>query len=145
MADENNPTEGEARNVYFDWPAFTRFLFSTSGQRERIGPAWFLFLDVAQHADRAGIYTNTYERLAKQYGVAKVTVKTWRKYLRQHGVIESYSRGHAVAFRLLEPYLSFLKPIGSEKIEPNQNIEDLLALKKLLLKTVSGETIKTSM
>lgn len=142
-SNETKISETKKRDIFFDWSAFITFLLETPGEREKIGPAWFLFTDIAHHADRAGIYADTYSRLSQKYSVAKVTVKTWRQYLRQHGVIESYSRGHSVAFRLLDPYLSYLKPIVHEKTEQTESIEDLLALKKLLLKTVSGEAVKT--
>jgi len=144
MKEGNREVEIPKQNIVFDWKAFIGFLLDTAGERDKLGPAWFLFFDIAQNSDRVGIYANTYSKLEKRYGVAKVTVKTWRRHLHQQGVIESYSRGHSVVFRLLEPYMSFLKQVKSEKSGQVEGMEDLLALKKLLLKAVADGQIKTA-
>ncbi len=134
----------ETLKTSFDWNAFMQFLLETPGKREAIGPAWFLFFDIATHADQAGIYGTTYAKLAKRYGVAVITVKTWRQYLRRHSVIESYSQGHSVAFRLLEPYLSFVKRKDTDKTGQSdvQTMNALLAIKKLLLNAGTSKTLE---
>ncbi|MBI3313035.1 MAG: hypothetical protein HYZ83_02230 [Candidatus Omnitrophica bacterium] len=136
MGNETNSDQ----DIDFNWKAYMRFLLETAGEREKIGPAWFLFFDIAYRADRGGLYTQTYAKLAKRYGVAIVTVKKWRKYLYQNSIIETFNHGHAVAFRLLEPYRSFIKTNSSKEIksEENEELKDLFALKQLLLKTVKG-------
>lgn len=101
--------------VSFDWPAFMDCLIQTPGTRERVGPAWLLLFDIYWKSDRAGMYSSTYTTLAKRYGVAPITVKKWRRHLCNQSVIESYSRGHSVAFRLREPFLSFLKPTSYQE------------------------------
>lgn len=138
MSDEPNRLEKQNEKVFFEWRAFMKFLLETPGEREKIGPAWFLFFDIACRADRGGLYTRAYSELAKRYGVAIVTVKKWRKHLYLNAVIETFNHGHAVAFRLLEPYRSFIKidHSGEERSEESEEFKDLLALKRLLLKTV---------
>ncbi len=121
------------------------FLLKTPGEREKIGPAWFLFFDVAYQADSGGLYTAMYSELAKRYGVAAITVKKWRQHLFRRAVIESFSRGRSVAFRLLEPYRSFIKASDKEEHkEPcsDEELSDLLALKRLFLKSVKVGTTK---
>jgi len=121
-----------------------RFLLETPGQNERIGSAWLLFFDIARCADPAGVFTNSYSQLAKKYGVAVITVKKWRQHLYQNLVIETFSRGSAVTFRLLEPYRNFIKIPDAEGIddlkERREEMMDLIALKNLLVKTVQGKT-----
>ncbi len=133
-------TETENLQMAFDWQAFMRFLLETPGERGKIGPAWFLFFDIAFRADSGGLYTQTYAKLAKRYGVAIITVKKWRGHLYRNSVIETFNHGYAVAFRLLEPYRSFIRINPSEemKSQESEELKDLLALKKLLLKTVKG-------
>jgi hypothetical protein len=133
----------DSRSVYFDWNAFMRFLLNSSGRRESIGAAWFLFFDIATHADQSGFYSSNYAVLAKKYGVAKITVKTWRHHLRRHAVIESYSRGHSVAFKLLEPYLSFVKvtQIDNRTVNEAEETKTLQTITKLILKTMTPETL----
>ncbi len=111
------------KNVTADWDGLVHFLINNPDIREKVGPAWCLLFDIYLNADEAGIYSTTYSHLAKRYGVAVPTVKTWRKQLFQNSVIESYSRGHSVAFRLLEPFRSFLKqPETGNSNERLQNI-----------------------
>ncbi len=134
MTIEERQVSGSAGNIYFHWDSFMSFLLSTPGKRECIGPAWFLFFDIANHADRAGMYTSTYSKLARKYRVALATVKAWRQHLRDSGVIESYSRGHSVAFRLLDPFASFLKVSHPSDITQSEleEMRHLLTLKSLL-------------
>ena len=142
MGNETNGIQVPNQDISFDWKAFMRFFLETAGEREKIGPAWFLFFDIACRADRGGVYTQTYAKLAKRYGVAIITVKKWREHLYRHSIIETFNCGYAVAFRLLEPYRSFIRINSSEemKSQENEEFKDLLALKKLLLKAVkSGE------
>ncbi len=131
--------EGAKRDTLFDCNEFMKFLLESNVEREKIGPAWFLFFDIARNADRAGIYADTYAKLAKKYGVAVITVKTWRQHLRKHSIIESYSKGHSVAFRLLEPYLSFLRPV-KPIVTDHDDLQGLKALSKLISRTIGEET-----
>ena len=140
MVNEVTGSAKQSEIIFFDWKAFIQFLLETQGEREKIGPAWFLFFDIACKADHGGLYTRAYSELAKRYRVAIVTVKKWRKHLYLNAVIETFNHGHAVAFRLREPYRSFIKidHSGEQRSEESEELKDLLALKRLLLKTVKG-------
>ena len=136
----------EDGRVFFDWEAFMKSLLNGSGEREKIGPAWLLFFDIARNADQSGMWVNAYSEMAKRYGVATITIKKWRHYLCQNSVIETYSQGHLIAFRLLEPYLDFLKT-ASQSIpcnEENEEIKALRTLKRLLSTTVESGTLKAA-
>lgn len=110
----------------FKWQEFIAFLMGSPKQLHQVGPAWCLLLDICMNADRAGTYSTTYSALAKRYGVAIITAKKWRYRLCNQGVIESFSRGHSVVFRLNEPFISFLTlsvitngaHVGSNSVEP---------------------------
>ena len=146
MVDDGSERENDsADKPYFDWNAFMRFLLNNSTNRESIGAAWFLFFDIATHADSSGFYASTYSSLAKKYGVAVITVKSWRQYLKKHLVIESYSRGHSVAFKLLDPYTAFLKlkkPDSSN--EPGADNEKALQLiTKMIAKSLNPELLSS--
>lgn len=112
--------------VAFDWAKFVSFIMSSPKELKRIGPAWILLLDICLNSDQSGIYSTTYLAVSRRYQVAPITVKKWRKHLCDGSVIESFSRGYSVAFRLLEPFSSFLKYAPQQKSETN----------KLLLETV---------
>ncbi len=99
----------EGRQI-FDWGQFMDHLMKDHDLRMKIGPGWLLLFDIYRNADMAGFYSSTYQRLAKRYGVAAITVKKWRQHLCRNNVIESFSRGHSVAFRLKDPFLSYLRP-----------------------------------
>lgn len=135
MAMEKQRLAMAARKACFDWHSFISFLLNAPGKRESIGAAWFLFFDIANNADLAGIYTETYSKLARKYGVSLGTVKAWRQHLKDSGVIESYSKGNSVALRLLEPYVSFVNEERIDIIE-EKDIEEmkyLMTLKKLMM------------
>ena len=142
MNDETNRLETSKENVVFDWVAFMRFLFKTPGERGKIGPAWFLFFNIVQNMNRSGIYQTTYAALATKYDVSVATVKKWRKWLCKSGAIESYSRGHSVAFRLLEPYMSFVKAVSKDS-EDQDDLKGLLVLKRLLSKTINEKELNS--
>lgn len=144
MPHESLESGESVQRAILDWNALIGFVLETRGEREKIGPAWLLFCDIAQHLDEEGFYTTTYSKLAKKYGVAVITVKKWREHLHQHSVLESYRNGRLIAFRLLDPYRKFLKRANPvEPKESREEIQDLLALRKLLLKTVKSGRLQT--
>jgi len=118
----------------FDWRAFMQFLFDSPGVAEKIGRAWLLFFDICSNLDRIGMYAATYQSLARRYQVAPVTVKKWRQYLCQHSIIESFTRGHWIVFRLTGPYLSFLRPANTKEIPGTNEL-----LLRAVLNAIKGE------
>jgi len=120
----------QSRKVFFDWAGLIRFLLETPGERQKIGSAWPLFLDIVRKVDNSGICFDTYSKMAKRYGVAVITVKKWRKHLHEHSVVESFSQGRTMAFRLLEPYRASLR--SDEDLEGNDEMNALRALKGIL-------------
>jgi hypothetical protein len=115
----------------FKWQEFVAFLMGSAKQLHQVGPAWCLLLDICMNADRAGTYPATYSGLAKRYGVAIITVKKWRSHLCNQGVIESFSRGHSVVFRLNEPFISFLTLQQVFENGKNENVMTDMILKAL--------------
>lgn len=126
----------EGRRI-FDWYKFTDHLMEDHDLRTQIGPGWMLLFDIYRNADMAGFYSSTYQRLARRYGVATITVKKWREHLCRNGVIESFSRGHSVAFRLKGPFLFYLRPSVDSK--DKQSSGDMLL--KLLTDAMQRESI----
>lgn len=109
---EQRHGQGKNQNrldVIFNWRKFVRFLMETPDAQKQIGPAWRLFMDICQNADQSAMYSTTYDCLAKRYEAPSITIKRWRRRLYQQSVIESFSRGHCVVFRLLPPFSSFVK------------------------------------
>ena len=139
---EANVSSVTKAEFLFDWKAFMVFLLETQGEREKIGPAWFLFLNIVHNMNRSGIYQTTYAALATKYDASVATVKKWRKWLCKSGAIESYSRGHSVAFRLLEPYMSFVKAVSKDG-EDQDDLKGLLVLKRLLSKTINEKELNS--
>lgn len=121
-------------NIIFDWGAFMRFVMDTPGERRKIGPAWQLFFDICLNVDRTGMFSSTYIQLGKRYGVSPITVKKWRRYLSRSLVIESFNRGRFVAFRLQEPFLSFLQDF-------NKNDQVGYFLLQKVLKAIKEESL----
>lgn len=140
---EKNALKEQSHEVEFDWDGFMKFLLETPGELKKVHFAWPLFCDIARNIDHAGLYTNTYTKLAQRYGVAPGTVKKWRKHLFRNLVIESYSRGHSVAFRLLRPYQDFVKKntedFNKQSRRENLETEGLAALRELLLQTIQNK------
>lgn len=122
--------------ITFDWNAFMRFFFETQGEREKIGPAWFLFFDICSNANKSAMYSGTYQTLGKRYNAAPITVKKWRRYLSSNSVIESFTRGHLIVFRLNEPYLSFLRPAPTKE---ESGPKDFLI--QAILKAIKDESL----
>ena len=120
----------------FDWYKFMDQLTNDRDLRMQIGPGWMLLFDIYRNADGAGFYSSTYQSLAKRYGVATITVKKWREHLYRNGVIESFSRGHSVVFRLMAPFLSYLSP--RQDVQGKQSSADVLL--KLLTDAVQRES-----
>lgn len=128
--------EGQEARQIFDWYQFMDHLLKDHDLRTQIGPAWMLLFDIYRNADRAGFYSSTYQRLAKRYGVAPITVKKWREHLCRNHVMESFSRGHSVAFRLKDPFLSYLRP--HQDVQHKQSSGDVLL--KLLTDAMQRES-----
>ncbi len=120
----------------FDWPQFMDHLMKDQDLRIKIGPGWLLLFDIYRNADISGFYSSTYQRLAKRYGVATITVKKWRQHLCRNNVIESFSRGHSVAFRLKDLFLSYLRP--RQDSQDKQSSGDMLL--KLLTDAMQRES-----
>ncbi len=113
--------QDEGVRIIFDWNALIQFLFSSAEETKKIGHAWILFFDICLNVDRVGMYSATYKSLARRYQMAPITIKKWRQHLCQTSVIESFTRGHWIMFRLKGTYSSFLKPVNSkEKIGTNE-------------------------
>ncbi len=113
--------------VRFDWFEFMPFLIGNQNLRVAIGPAWLLFFDICMNADKAGAHETTYSNLAQRYGAAMITVKKWRRHLCKHSVMESFSKGHSVVFRLNEPFRSFLRS-AEEEANPKRLLHKLLEM-----------------
>ncbi|MFH0985065.1 MAG: hypothetical protein V1882_05960 [Candidatus Omnitrophota bacterium] len=129
----------ETNKLIFDWSEFMLCVFEKPAEREKIGPAWLLLFDIYFHSDASGIYSAAYLDLAKRYGVSPITVKKWKRHLCRNAVIDSFNHGRRVVFRLLPPYLCFLKT-GSPKKDSdttkNQVLQAVLqALKESNLTT----------
>ena len=92
-------------------------LLSDSSRRKQIGSAWPLFFHLLFSIDEKGKWTTTYEQLSRELGLAKPTVKTWRKLLVDNSVAKSYMGKHSVTFELLEPFLPTAVLSGEKKNE----------------------------
>lgn len=128
--DQKFPPIKELTQLRFNWEAFMAFVMEDSSRIKKIGYAWPLFFDINFNADNFGMYSATYAKLGKRYGVAMITVKKWREHLCKESVIESFSRGHSVAFRLRHPYLDFLKQ--DSKRQEKEKTNQVILLEKMI-------------
>jgi len=141
-SDELGPRKQD-RVVIVDWEVLIRFLLETPRELDKVRSAWPLFFDIVRNADQAGMFTSNYSGLARRYGVAVITVKKWRECLYRHFLIQSYSQGRFIAFRLLEPYLSFIKRADDQETHESNELKRLLALRKLLSKAIKEQTTES--
>jgi len=101
-----------------------RGLFDEKRLHERVGSAWKLLFFICSNLDEEKELTTSYPVIAQRLGVGISTVKTWRKYLVKNTVIRSYTGGHVVHFRIMEPFKTFLSQNGvsSESMALSQGV-----------------------
>lgn len=84
-------------------------LFDEKRLHEKVGSAWRLFFFICSNSDNEKELTTSYPLISQRLGVSISTVKTWRKILVKNLVVRSYTGGHVVHFRILEPFKAILQ------------------------------------